>query len=71
MIGKYEKNDVAIALNYMYEKKQKIYPACVSKNNSNRERQVILSMIPNGGKSKAKSKERWHYLAEKKNCQSY
>ena len=53
------------------KKKQKIYPACVSKNNSNRERQVILSMIPNGGKSKAKSKERWHYLAEKKNCQSY
>ena len=34
-----------------------IYPAYVSKHNSNREKQVILLMIPNG--------EGWHYLAVK------
>ena len=28
--------------------KEKIYPAYVSKNNSNHEKQVILLMIPNG-----------------------
>ena len=28
-------------------KKKKIYPAYVSKNNSNREKQVILLLIPN------------------------
>ena len=39
-------------------KKKKIYPAYVSKNNSNHEKQVILLMIPNGDK--------WHYLAVKK-----
>ena len=38
-------------------KKRKIYPAYVSKNNSNREKQVIILMIPNG--------EGWHYLAVK------
>ena len=42
----------------MYAKKVKIYCGCVSKNNSNREKQVILLMIPN--------EERWHYLAVKK-----
>ena len=29
-------------------KKEKIYPAYVSRNNSNCEKQVILLMIPNG-----------------------
>ena len=42
----------------MYAKKEKIYPAYVSKHNSNREKQVILLMISNG--------EKWHYLAVKK-----
>ena len=42
----------------MYAKKEKIYPAYVSKHNSNREKQVILLMIPNG--------EGWHCLAVKK-----
>ena len=42
----------------MYAKKEKIYPAFVSKNNSNREKQVILLMIPN--------REKWHYLPVKK-----
>ena len=53
----------------MYAKKEKIYPAYVSKHNSNREKQVILLMIPNGegGGCEAKSKgQRWHYLAIKK-----
>ena len=31
----------------MYDKKEKIYPAYVSKYNSNHEKQVILLMIPN------------------------
>ena len=61
--------------------KKKIYPAYVSKNNSNREKQVILLMIPNREKREAKSGgreanihrreakskgQRWHYLAVKK-----
>ena len=37
-----------IALNILHIKKEKIYLAYVSKNNSNREKQVILLMIPNG-----------------------
>ena len=49
----------------MYAKKEKIYCGCVSKNNSNREKQVILLMIPNGEKRKPKSKGRWYYLAVK------
>ena len=43
---KFEKNNITIALNVLYVKKEKIYPAYVSKHNSNRERQVILLMIP-------------------------
>ena len=38
---------------------KKIYPAHVSKQNSNREKQVILLTISNGEKQ-------WHYLAVKK-----
>ena len=55
---KFEKNNVTIALNVLYAKKQKIYPAYVLKYNSDHEKQVILLMIPNG--------EKWHYLAVKK-----
>ena len=48
MIGKrFERNNVTIALNVLYAKKEKIYPAYVSKHNSNHEKQVILLMIPN------------------------
>ena len=47
-----------IALNVLNVKKEKIYLAYVSKYNSNREKQVILSIIWNG--------EKWHYLAIKK-----
>ena len=38
--------------------KKKVYPAYVSKHNSNREKQVILLMIPNA--------EGWHYVEVKK-----
>ena len=38
-------------------KKNKIYPAYVSKDNSDCEKQVFLLMISNG--------EKFHYLAEK------
>ena len=41
----------------MYAKKEKIYPAYVSKHNSNHEKQVIFLMIPHG--------DGWHYLAVK------
>ena len=41
----------------MQPKKEKAYPAYVSKHNPNREKQVIFSMTPNG--------EWWHYLAVK------
>ena len=40
---------MTITLNVLHAtKKEKIYPAYVSKHNSNREKQVILLMIPNG-----------------------
>ena len=45
---KFEKNNLTIALNVLYAKNWKIYPAYVSKQNSNREKQVILLMITNG-----------------------
>ena len=45
---KVEKNNVTIALNILYAKKVKRDPAYVSKHNSNREKQVIILMIPNG-----------------------
>ena len=55
---KFEKNSIKIALNdFLYTKKETIYNAYVSKHISNREKQVILLMIPNG--------ERWHYLVMK------
>ena len=39
--------------------KKEVVPAYVSKYNLNREKQMILLMIPNA------EKERWHYLAVK------
>ena len=72
---KFEENDIIIALNVLYAKKEKSYPTYVSKHNSKRETQVTLLMISNG--SKRKSKSEWceaksegqcqlHYLAIKK-----
>ena len=40
-------------------KKKIIYPAYISKHNSNREKQIINLKIPNGEKQ-------WHYIAGKK-----
>ena len=37
---------VLLEKNIFYLKKEKIYPAYVSKQNSNHEKQVILLMIP-------------------------
>ena len=42
-------------------KRRKMYPAYISKYNSNREKPVILLMVPNGEKLRL-----WHYLAVKK-----
>ena len=47
---KVEKNIVTNVLNVLYAKKEKVYPAYVSKYNSNCEKQVILLMISNGEK---------------------
>ena len=59
MIGKkFEKINLTVALNVLHAKKEKIYPAYLSKHNLNSKTQVILFMIPNG--------EGWHYLAVKK-----
>ena len=59
--------NVTIAFNLLYAKKEKIYPADVSKYNSNREKQVILLMILKGEKlHEAKSKGQWHHPAVKK-----
>ena len=52
-----KKNNATIALNFLYAKKEKIYPAYASKSNSNRKKQAILLMIPNG--------KGWHYLTVK------
>ena len=52
---KFEKNNVTILPNVVYTKKEKIYPAYVSKHNSHREKQVILLMIPNSEGQEAKS----------------
>ena len=59
MIGKnLRKIMQEFALNVLHAKKEKMYPAYVSKNNSSREKQVILLLI-----SKVK---KWLYLAVKK-----
>ena len=60
---KFQKNNVKIDLNVLHDKKEKISAAYVSKHNSNREKQVILLMIPNVEKQ-------WHYLAVKMLCEN-
>ena len=47
-LKKFEKNSLTTALNVLYAKKDKIYLAHVSENNSKRENEVTLLMIPNG-----------------------
>ena len=56
---KIQKNNVAIALNVFYAQNGKIYPAYISKHNSNPEEQIILLVIWNG-------ERQWHYLVVKK-----
>ena len=66
---KFEKDHVTIVFNVFYAKKEKIYPAYVSKHKSNHEKQVIILMVSNGETHKSKSKGRsqqWNYLAVKK-----
>ena len=55
---KNEENNAAIALNVLYAKKEKIYPLYVSKYNSNRGKEAILSMISNRDIHEAKSEAR-------------
>ena len=59
----FEKNNVTIALNVLYAKKGKLYPAYVVKHNSDCEKQVILLMIPDGKGREATSRGPWHYIA--------
>ena len=47
---RFEKYNVTISLNVSYTKKQKIYPAFVSKHNSNRAKPVTILMISNRDK---------------------
>ena len=54
----FAKNNLRIALNVLYTKKEQIYLAHGSKYNLNREKQVILLIILN--------RDKWHYLAVKK-----
>ena len=44
----FEENNQTIAPNVLHAKRQKIYPAYVSKHTLNREKQVILLTILNG-----------------------
>ena len=43
----FEKDNPTIALKILYIKKKVIFPAYISKHYSNREKQIILLMIPN------------------------
>ena len=67
LLEKFEKNNVTITINVLYAKKEKIYFAYVSKHNLNREKQVILLMIPNGNGREAEPEgwQLWHYLEVK------
>ena len=58
MIGKFEKNNLTIALSVLYAKNEKIYLAYVSKHIWNRDKEVILLMVLKG--------ERQYYLTVKK-----
>ena len=70
----FEKKNLTIALNVLHAKKEKKYPAHVSKHNSNPKKQVILLMIQNkekcevkyeGREAKSEVRRRWHYLLVK------
>ena len=44
---RFEKNNLTIALNVLYIKEKAILPAYISKQNSSREKPIILLMVPN------------------------
>ena len=44
---RFEKNNLTIALNILYIKEKAILPAYISKQNSSREKPIILLMVPN------------------------
>ena len=49
MIGKnLRKNNITIVLIISCARKEKVYPAYISKHNSNREKQATFLTIPNG-----------------------
>ena len=52
---KFEKNNLTVAFNLLYEKEKEIYPAYISKYNSTCEKKIKLLMIPYG--------KGWQYLA--------
>ena len=62
IIKKFAKNNVTIALEFFYAKKEKLYPVSISKCNSHRERQVIILMVSNGEKIEGKSDGQWYYV---------
>ena len=66
IIKKFAKNNVTIALEFFYAKKEKLYPVSISKCNSHRERQVIILMVSNGEKIEGKSDGQWYYVAVKR-----
>ena len=72
---KIEKDNITIAINILYAKKEKIYPAYDSKHNSNREKQVILLMISNAKISpkdaKLFPKDDDCFIFQQKNYQHY
>ena len=51
---KIEKGYLTIALNLLFNEKEKVYPTYVLKHNSSRKRHVILLMTPN--------REGWYYI---------
>ena len=58
---------MAITLNVLYAKKEKIYPVCVLKRNSSHKKQDIHLMISNREIRVARSeRQQRHYLAVKR-----
>ena len=51
----FEKNNPTISLNILYIKEKETYLAYISKDNSTREKPIIILMIPN------EEKGGWHY----------
>ena len=48
MTGKYFINKLEIALNVLYNKKMNMYPAYISKHNSNYEKKISTLMVRDG-----------------------